>query len=344
MKDSVLYLPSQFSHDLIESGFIEGLNRNSSISLLQLNLLDQDGGHELEHALLNAYQEDNSNLTRLAIIGDLITNIGQNLVEQTTATLRMCTNVQEFTWFGCNMTNEQLAPIVSVVREHCGLEKLVLSHNRIGDAGCEALASLIEDPNSNLRILDIGGNPIGNDGASTITNALARNKRLLQLSLGGDNDQIDPSSVGDMFSHLLCNTTSINSTYTSNHTLQAAVHCLRALPQHAQYHIRSLLGMNRGTNNKSHVAMKKILRYHPNIDISPMFEWDSKGEQTLKALPYVVAWFERAQEAVTSDEGVHYGIHAKKLSSIFQFARAMPLLFVPVSQNKVDDKKRKRKE
>ena len=108
--------------------------------------------------------------------------------------------------------------------------------------------------------------------------------------------------------------------------------------------IRSLLGMNRGTNNKSHVAMKKILRYHPNIDISPMFEWDSKGEQTLKALPYVVAWFERAQEAVTSDEGVHYGIHAKKLSSIFQFARAMPLLFVPVSQNKVDDKKRKRKE
>ena len=53
--------------------------------------------------------------SRLAIIGDLITNIGQNVVEQTAATLRMCTNVQEFTWFGCNMTNEQLAPIVSVL-------------------------------------------------------------------------------------------------------------------------------------------------------------------------------------------------------------------------------------
>ena len=53
-------LPSSAT-TIIESGFIEGLNRNSSISLLQLNLLDQDGGHELEHALLNAYQEDNSN-------------------------------------------------------------------------------------------------------------------------------------------------------------------------------------------------------------------------------------------------------------------------------------------
>ena len=39
---------------------------------------------------------------------------------------------------------------------------------------------------------------------------------------------------------------------------------------------------------------------------------------------------------------MNYGIHAKKLSSIFQFARTMPLLFVPVSHNKVADTKSER--
>ena len=69
--------------------------------------------------------------------------------------------------------------------------------------------------------------------------------------------------------------------------------------------------MNRSTN-KSHVAIKKIMKYHLNIDISPMFEWDLEGEGNLKALPLLVFWFERAQEAVADDNGgVHYGIHAR---------------------------------
>ena len=56
--------------------------------------------------------------------------------------------------------------------------------------------------------------------------------------------------------------------------------------------------MNRDAN-KRHVAIRKILRYHPNIDMEPFFEWDleeeEEGEQTLKALPFVIDWFERAK-------------------------------------------------
>ena len=57
--------------------------------------------------------------------------------------------------------------------------------------------------------------------------------------------------------------------------------------------------MNEETN-KSHVAIRKILKYHPNIDMKPLFEWGANedGEQTLKALPHVVDRFERAKEAV----------------------------------------------
>ena len=88
--------------------------------------------------------------------------------------------------------------------------------------------------------------------------------------------------------------------------------------------------------------MKKILKYHPNIDMSPLFEWDLDGEQTLKALPYVVDWFERAEEAVAGDEDREdYQIEKKKLSAIFQFAKAMPLLCVPETHIKVHSRKRK---
>ena len=95
--------------------------------------------------------------------------------------------------------------------------------------------------------------------------------------------------------------------------------------------LASLLNMNRDTN-KSNVAIKKILKYHPNIDMEPFFEWNMEGdgERDLKALPYVVDWFERAQDAVAGDEGEErYNIDGRKLSAIYQFARAMPLMLVP---------------
>ena len=64
--------------------------------------------------------------------------------------------------------------------------------------------------------------------------------------------------------------------------------------------------------------------------MKPLFEWDADGEQTLKALPFVIDWFGRAEEAVAGDQDREdYHVEEKKLSAIFQFAKAMPLLFVP---------------
>ena len=66
-------------------------------------------------------------------------------------------------------------------------------------------------------------------------------------------------------------------------------------------------------------------------------------EQTLKALPNVVSWFGRAKVAVANEEGETYRINDRKLFTIFQFAKAMPMLFEGVANTIVDeDKKRKR--
>ena len=91
-------------------------------------------------------------------------------------------------------------------------------------------------------------------------------------------------------------------------------------------------------------AIKKILKYHPNIDMEQLFEWNMEGdgERDLKALPYVVAWFDKAGEAVADDEEESVVVDVRKLSAIYQFAQEMPLLFVPVSQNIKNSKKRKR--
>ena len=103
--------------------------------------------------------------------------------------------------------------------------------------------------------------------------------------------------------------------------------------------LESLLAMNED-DNESHVAIKKILKYHPNIDIEPMFEWgmEEDDERNLKALPYVIDWFGRAKEAVAyeenenSDEDEIYNVAERKLSATFQFAKAMPLLLEGIAR------------
>ena len=91
--------------------------------------------------------------------------------------------------------------------------------------------------------------------------------------------------------------------------------------------------------------------------MGPLFDWDAEeGEQNLKALPYAIDWFDRAEEAASdggwfdraraavADDGASYNFDSRKLSAVFQFAKAMPLLFVTASHIKkgANNKKRKR--
>ena len=255
-----------------------------------------------------------------------------------TNTLRSCISLREIQFDDCGISDEQCILIVDAVRGHVALEVLILSNRisgLIGNAGCEALATLLEDPNCNLNKLYVSGNPINIRGAISIANSLANNTKLQFLSL--HISPIDRRSAEGVFCRLLCNTSSINETYSSNHVLERV-----SLASQLGEHFASLLEMNKGTN-KSHVAIKKILIHLPNLDMGPLFDWDADGEQTLKALPYVISWFGRA-EAIEKNEGTDYHVETKKLSALFQFSRSMPLLFVPASsiKQRMILKKRKR--
>ena len=279
--------------------------------------------------ILKSYQVNNSHLIALELISCNLSNGGSDIFS---STIRCCTNLTHIKLHRCNMTDEQLLPMVEVVRENRMLEELDLSENRIGVAGCQALAFLLEDPNSNICTLNLEMNRINVDGAIVIFNSLSKNNCLRHLYLGANpaDSQEDFPCTLNALERLLCNTSSINDTYASNHTLETVgLH-------HSPVKIVYLLRVNNHTN-KGRVAMKKILKYHPNIDMEPLFEWDLEGELTLKALPYVIAWFDLAiKEALLNTDG-------EKLSAIFQFAKAMPLLFVPPSHVKKDDKKKQKR-
>ena len=139
--------------------------------------------------------------------------------------------------------------------------------NRIGNAGCHAIATLLADTNSNIQTLVLDDNQIGNEGATVIANSLSNNNKLMRLDL--EENPIDASADG-IFCRALCNTSSVNDTYRSNHTLKELVLSDEQEEQDVD-HLATVLDLNKGTD-KSHVAIKKILKYHPNIDMEPLFE------------------------------------------------------------------------
>ncbi|KAL7552449.1 hypothetical protein ACHAWF_015690 [Thalassiosira exigua] len=106
-------------------------------------------------------------------------------------------------------------------------------------------------------------------------------------------------------SQLLCDTSSINKTFLSNHTLQSlnTTDC----PKQVLY----LLNLNHDPD-KTYVATEKILESHPDFDLAPLCKWG------FKMLPLLADWFERAARSVEDTWGE---LEPRKLSEIFKFVR-----------------------
>ena len=192
--------------------------------------------------------------------------------------------------------------------------------------GWQKLATILEAPNSNIMELNIARNNIDEQVMTTLIHALINNQTLKRISLGS----VTYDSSGEAsraFLKLLCDTSSINSTFLSNHTIEYMnVFAESGADQNL---LQSLLDLNKRQNKKG-VAMIKILQNHNDFNMTPFFEWE------FKVLPLMFDWFERAS-AITmprgfvSNTGIRIfkpNISPRKLSSIYQFIRGMPLLYV----------------
>ena len=177
---------------------------------------------------------------------------------------------------------------------------------------CQSLAALLEHPHCNLDRVYLSNNNIGDEGAIIFANALASNRNLKTLNLYRNDITAEGWSC---FSKVLCDTSSVNNTFLSNHTLEKL-----SSSNHAR-NVDSLLALNGSSEDKNQVAMKKIINRHQHFDMHPFFEWD------LKVLPLAIRWFERARFIYVNNEA---GIDKRKLDVIYQFIHAMPEVFEPV--------------
>ena len=234
----------------------DGLRRNTSIHELEMYCsYEYNIGSGTLFEILVACQEE---LTELFIDHARLENGGhQTLINL----LRRCTKLKTIALQYGNTTGEQLLPMVDAIRGNASLlrslEKLDIRNNRIGNEGCQTLATLLTDPNTGLSTLNLAGNGIGSEGVITIANSLASNTKLKELALY--DNPIDTTMAQNTFISLLCNATSINDTYSSNHTLDSIS---LGRVDRSEHQFIWLLQMNSGMN-KSRVAI--LGRYYITI-------------------------------------------------------------------------------
>jgi hypothetical protein len=165
-------------------------------------------------------------------------------------------------------------------------------------AGWTAFSAVLRNPNTLLEklILALQGNNA--DIAVSFADALTNNKRLRKLRLDCRIENFAP------FTRIVCNSSSIMSTYNSNHILSELSHYL-STPQPID--LASALQINRDYS-VSHAARLKIIKTHfsgSNINTTPF------AVMELKVLPTAISWM-----------GQDCGIS----NLLFAFVRSMPLL------------------
>jgi hypothetical protein len=204
--------------------------------------------------------------------------------------------------------------------DNCSLKQLCLTGNSsISSTGLREVTSLMSTPHCNLEQLWLYHINIGDEGASILADGLSKNKSLRKLWFNPTTCGI--TSVGwDRFNTLLCDTSSINNTYLSNHTLeligkhysnyaQSDDQIPRGIRRHFRLHYSFL--------PPQQIAKYKIIRYHEDMKMDQFLDLN------LKFLPLVVSWFRKVR--ATLDDRPY--ILSRELSSIFQFVRGLPFFF-----------------
>ena len=246
------------------------------------------------------------------------------------ATLLQCSTTE--LWYLCISNNdiddEGIEALVPALANNCNhLKYLCINASEsITTKGWQRIATILESPTCKLEQFEATGkaynddwelpwlqiqNNIDDDAAAAFASSLVNNHTLRELKLNG-NPLITANGWQD-FSNVLCNTTSVNKTFLSNHTLTELL--VRAPPLLQPY-----LSLNYDSDKKE-VATIKILQHHYDVDMQPFFEWE------FKCLPMVVGWLERAS-SIRMQRGFEPNIERRKLSCIYQFVRSMPDLYV----------------
>jgi len=314
--------------------------------LEQLDLSYMDVGITECTALSTLLRHTTTNLQRLNLNGN-IGGIDDECIGILTQPIS-CSKLEELTLSSKRSITIRGWKKLSTLLEmpDCKLEKLSIDHCSIGDEGAlvfanalannnqlqylnlgsnqlitikgwKAVSTLLEMPCTNLKSLGVSyNNNIGDEGALVFANALKNNSTLKTLEMQGCG--VSAKGWWAPFSKLLCDTSSVNSTYLSNHTLEHLSY--RGIDVGAQVGIVHSLATNHEMEDKHQVAMVKILQNHSHFDMEPFFEWE------FSVLPLMINWVEKVGALV--HDSFEEKIKRMNLSIVYDFIREFPMLYV----------------
>ena len=173
-----------------------------------------------------------------------------------------------------------------------------------------SLANILHNQSCDLESLSLTHNDIEDEGVISFSAALANNNSLRELKLNGSISVISDLGWGAL-TKALCDMSSIEATYTSNHTL----HCVSSEDDDDDddmpYSLEELLYINK-YNTTSKAAREKIIKYHmlkdDGIDVGVFIDME------LNKLPSAVLWMGRGKDGIG-------------LSVIYQLCKSLPCLF-----------------
>ena len=291
--------------------------RNCNKSLKHFYLYETDMGDDLVDIITALSMHPQ--LTKFSLLDNVI---GRNECTAL-ATLLRCTTtkLQKLCLARDNIDDEGVKVLVNALADVNSLRDLSFTTNRsITMRGWRLVSTLLEMPECNLVALTINNNNIGNEGALVFANALANNSTLKCLGLHS-------CGIGTKgwapFLKLLCDTSSVNSTYLSNHTLETISDMPRRFKQ-------ICLLVSNIWQDKRQVAMIKILKHHSHFNMEPFFEWE------FKVLPLMIRWFTTAGTVNDYSITSNNSLRRMKLDCIYDFIKEFPMLYVePVTRKEI---------
>jgi hypothetical protein len=291
-------------------------------------------------ALSALFQSRNFPLRELTLSGMNIGDDGMNCLPGW-ASLH---SLKELNLGFSSIGHEGLQSLIAGITNISNLEKLHLSGNPLMAVGLGSLSTLFQSESCRLKELYLCCMNFGDEGVEALAGALAGNKSLIHLYIFAAREAVLTDSYGfaesewKILKKLKCDTSSIDSTYLSNHYLMKIVGSgVGAGGKEPPPDVQKYLQLN--ALHEKAVAYCKILVHHPDLDIKPFFQWK------MKFLPLVIDWFERAlywdifyDNWISREE-----IQSRKLSALYNYVRGIPLLAVDAhySHKKTHSRKRK---
>lgn len=323
------------------------LEQRQSKSLQRLALQDNDLGDEEIEAIATALSRQAS-LEELVLMENDFGRLGC-VALGTTLERWQAPNLKQLVLSYNNIDDAGLQALVAGLVNCINLEELQLSYNHsITAVGLRSLAAFFQSEHCCLEEFEMAGVYFGDEGAIALADGLVGNTSIESMTMYIDSIESTHfrtapliTEVGwSAFSKLLCDTSSVNNNYVSNHTLTNISNNFLGHEQPPAI-AQNYLELNRCAIDGVNVAMIKILTHHPDLEMEPFFKWN------LKCLPLAIRWFDMVRESpeelleIREEQEVnpfpiHVNMAVEKLtteelgsmecSAMYKFVRAMPML------------------